>query len=92
MSIYKRTIATKPGKPTKHIDMEPSEAEKHSVEEQKRLHEAESRAFNDLRAEAYDPIVEQIDDIWHAINNGTLDKNSRFYLRRKAVKDRITKS
>ena len=39
-----------------------------------------------LRAREYPQLKEQLDMLWHAIDEGKLDKTSEFYLRLKAVK------
>lgn len=44
-----------------------------------------------LRAREYPQIREQMDMIWHAIDEGKLDKTSDFYLRLKAVKEMFPK-
>lgn len=44
-----------------------------------------------LRAKEYPPIKDQLDMIWHAIDEDKLDKTSDFYLRLKAVKDEFPK-
>lgn len=38
-------------------------------------------------ARQYPPIGDQLDMLWHAIDNGTLNKTSDFYTAIKAVKD-----
>lgn len=43
------------------------------------------------RANAYPSIVDQLDMLWHAIDNGTLDKSSGFYTALKSVKDTYAK-
>lgn len=43
------------------------------------------------RARAYPSIQDQLDLLWHAIDKGTLDKTSDFYLQLKAVKDSYPK-
>lgn len=43
------------------------------------------------RAQAYPEIKEQLDMLWHAIDSGSLDKNSDFYLTLKAIKNRYPK-
>ena len=42
-------------------------------------------AYKSLRQ--YPPIGDQLDMLWHAIDNGTLNKTSDFYTAIKAVKD-----
>ena len=44
-----------------------------------------------LRAKEYPSIKEQLDMIWHAIDEDKLDRTSDFYLRLKAVKDEFPK-
>ena len=39
------------------------------------------------RAKRYPKIVDQLDMLWHAIDSGSLDKDSDFYTTLKAVKD-----
>lgn len=43
------------------------------------------------RQSAYPPISDQLDMLWHAIDEGTLDKTSDFYQSLKAVKDSFPK-
>jgi|5B_taG_2_1085324.scaffolds.fasta_scaffold29311_2 hypothetical protein len=40
----------------------------------------------------YPKISEQLDALWHDIDNGTLDKNGEFYNMLKTVKDSYPKS
>lgn len=44
-----------------------------------------------LRAREYPPIREQLDMIWHAIDECSLDKDSNFYKELKKVKDKYPK-
>ena len=39
------------------------------------------------RTPAYPQITEQLDLLWHAIDEGTLDKTSDFYIKLKKIKD-----
>ena len=39
----------------------------------------------------YPKIADQLDMLWHAIDSGTLDKTSDFYIVLKAVKDKYPK-
>ena len=39
----------------------------------------------------YPDLKEQLDDLWHAIDSGALDKTSKFYIDLKAVKDKHPK-
>lgn len=49
--------------------------------------EIEANRYKQERAMAYPQLAEQLDMLWHAINNGTLDKTSDFYTTLKQVKD-----
>ena len=44
------------------------------------------------RKENYPRLQEQLDMLWHAIDEGRLDKTSDFYLTLKDVKDRFPKT
>ena len=56
------------------------QAEVDSVEQ-----ELETNAYKTLRQ--YPSLGDQLDMLWHAIDNGTLNKTSDFYTAIKAVKD-----
>lgn len=43
--------------------------------------------YRDSRATQYPTIADQLDMIWHAIDSGSLNKDSNFYKSIKAVKD-----
>jgi len=43
------------------------------------------------RQQAYPEITDQLDMLWHAIDSGTLDKTSDFYITLKEVKDQYPK-
>mgnify|MGYP005830702499 CR=1 FL=1 len=47
---------------------------------------------NIVRQEGYEVIGEQLDKLWHDIDNGTLDKNGDFYTSIKTIKDRWSKT
>lgn len=47
----------------------------------------ESTAYIDARKEAYPDIGDQLDMIWHAMDEGKLPKNNDFYTKIKEVKD-----
>ena len=49
--------------------------------------QAEYEAKEYQRLRQYPPIGDQLDMLWHAIDNGTLNKTSDFYTAIKAVKD-----
>ena len=52
---------------------------------------SEAISVNILRKQAYPGIGEQLDMIWHAMDNGTLPKVPDFYNTIKAVKTSIPK-
>ena len=47
--------------------------------------------YKALRAREYPAVKEQLDMLWHAIDNGSLDKESDFYKELKKVKDKYPK-
>ena len=47
----------------------------------------DARAYITKRQAEYPYIADQLDMLWHAIDNGTLNKTSDFYTAIKAVKD-----
>lgn len=47
--------------------------------------------YKALRAREYPQLKEQLDMIWHAIDTGSLDKDSDFYKTLKKVKDKYPK-
>ena len=49
------------------------------------------KTYAEKRETSYPSLREQLDMLWHAIDTGTLDKNSTFYTRLKAVKDKYPK-
>jgi len=50
--------------------------------------EYDNNQYQRDRAEAYPSIADQLDMLWHTIDEGgTLDKTSEFYIANKAVKD-----
>jgi hypothetical protein len=52
---------------------------------------SQKSAYKDLRKEKYPPLHDQLDMLWHSIDNGSLDKESDFYKSIKAVKDEFPK-
>lgn len=44
------------------------------------------------RAQEYPSVTEQLDMLWHAMNNGTAEKVEPFYSQIKAVKEKHPKS
>lgn len=49
-------------------------------------------SYKALRYKEYPRIQDQLDMLWHAIDNGNLDKTSDFYKTLKAVKDKYPKN
>lgn len=47
--------------------------------------------WNEKRANEYGKVTEQLDKLFHDIENGTLDKTGKFYTFVKGVKDAIPK-
>ena len=56
------------------------------------LAEYEAKEYARNRATEYPALGEQLDMLWHAIDQGTLDKDSDLYTALKAVKDKYPKS
>ena len=53
---------------------------------------SKSVAYDVQREKSYPDLGEQFDLLWHALDAGTLDKTSDFYIKLKAVKDKYPKS
>ena len=51
-----------------------------------------SVSYQDKRQKYYPSIGDQLDMLWHAIDDGTLDKTSTFYTSLKATKDKYPKT
>ena len=47
----------------------------------------DNRTYQRTRKAKYKPINEQLDELWHDINDGKLDKDGSWYKAVKAVKD-----
>lgn len=52
----------------------------------------EGKTNLEKREISYPGIKEQLDMLWHAIDSGSLDTNSEFYQKLKAVKDKYPKT
>lgn len=48
--------------------------------------------YKEKRREKYPKLEEQLDALWHDIENGTLNKDGDFYKKIKEVKDSVQKS
>lgn len=53
--------------------------------------ERNKTAYRRQRAREYPTISDQLDMLWHAIDDGTLDKSSDFYTSLKSIKDQYPK-
>jgi len=51
----------------------------------------QNSAYKNFRREKYPKLEEQLDMLWHSIDNGSLDKESDFYKSIKAVKEEFPK-
>lgn len=58
-----------------------------SINNQKAQDELNKLTYAEKRGLEYPAIGDQLDMLWHAIDNGTLDKTSDFYTTLKEVKD-----
>lgn len=54
--------------------------------------EYDAKEYARKRKVEYPALSEQLDMLWHAIDNGTLNKTSDFYTTLKAVKEKYSKS
>ena len=47
----------------------------------------ENNSYKSKRRESYDSLPNQLDNLWHDINEGKLDKTGAFYKAIKSIKD-----
>lgn len=47
--------------------------------------------YRKLRQQAYPPLADQLDALWHGMDSGALPKVEPFYSQIKAVKDKFKK-
>jgi len=52
----------------------------------------DAKNYQRQREPEYPAISDQLDMLWHAIDDGTLDKTSDFYTSLKAIKDKYLKT
>lgn len=52
---------------------------------------AQKQEYKNLRKQKYPQLSEQLDMLWHSIEQGSLNKDSEFYKAIKAVKDEFPK-
>lgn len=52
---------------------------------------ANKQEYKNFRKEKYPKLEEQLDMLWHSIDQGTLDKNSEFYKTIQEVKQEFPK-
>lgn len=69
------------------VDMSAQEITDRDAEIAAAAADAAANGYKTARAKAYERLEEQLDKLWHDIDNGTLDQTGAFYLHRKAVKD-----
>ena len=50
-----------------------------------------SEDYRKLRRAEYPPVADQMDALWHAMDDGTMPKVEPFYSQIKAVKDKYRK-
>ena len=62
------------------------------VTEEQIAAEVERLRYVPLRAQAYPNPLDQLDMLWHAMDQGKLSKDNDFYQAIKAVKDRFPKA
>jgi len=70
-------------------DLEVAESSWTNEQWTKALHNQLS--YDEQRKAEYPSIGDQLDMLWHAIDDGTLDKTSTFYTSLKATKDKYPK-
>ena len=71
-------------------DLEVAESSWTNEQWTKALHNQLS--YDEQRKAEYPSIGDQLDMLWHAIDDGTLDKTSTFYTSLKATKDKYPKT
>ena len=71
-------------------DLEVAESSWTNEQWTKALHNQLS--YDEQRKAEYSPIGDQLDMLWHAIDDGTLDKTSTFYTSLKATRDKYPKT
>lgn len=89
--IFKKTIATRPGQNSVDVELSADEIQNIQDREEAWLKEYLKNKYKEDRAREYLPIQDQLDQIWHAIDQNKLDKTSKFYTTIKAVKDKYPK-
>ena len=52
----------------------------------------DAKEYQRQREPEYPPIGDQLDMLWHALDDGTLDKTSTFYTSLKVTKDKYSKT
>jgi hypothetical protein len=76
-----------------HLDDIPKPTEAEIAEEITRLQEEyDAKEYARKRAVEYPALNEQLDMLWHAIDEGKLNKYSDFYKTLKSVKEKYPKS
>ena len=71
----------------------PTEAEINAkLAELQSAYDAKNQTYQINRAKEYSHIFDQLDQLWHDIDDGKLDKTGSFYTAIKAIKDKHPKS
>ena len=84
-------MATRDGVITEFPSGIPSQADQDKWTKEYEEHLASTKYKQD-RAADYPDIGDQLDMLWHALDDGTLDKTSTFYTSLKATKDKYPKT
>jgi hypothetical protein len=58
---------------------------------QKQAYYEANLSYKDQRKSAYPPIGEQLDMLWHAMNEGKIPRDNSFYESLKAIKEEFPK-
>lgn len=58
----------------------------------KRLEEDQANAYKSNREREYPSIGDQLDMLWHSMDNGEIPKSQAFFMALKAVKDKYPKT
>tara|TARA_R100000005_G_C4888153_1_gene136389 strand:- start:30 stop:425 length:396 start_codon:yes stop_codon:yes gene_type:complete len=71
----------------------PTEAEINAkLAELQSAYDAKNQTYQINRAKEYSHIFDQLDQLWHDIDDGKLDKTGSFYTAIKTIKDKYPKS
>jgi hypothetical protein len=71
----------------KYIELTDSEIDKLADQRAAYYFDVQNNGYKEQRQAAYPNLADQFDLLWHAIDSGSLDKTSDFYINLKKVKD-----